>query len=123
MELWVNRTPQTLSDSYHYNLDEYIDPALINSSRGELNKQGAVYMKQGLYHCNPTVQTRTCPGSSSTSTPLTPVQIIYHDGMSYVNCDAALADIISQRDHLHYPSGWLTVLMATCHGERFGSIT
>ena len=42
-----------------------------------MDDDAKAYLKQGLYHCNPSVH-HNCP--------TTPIQTIYHDGMKVAEC-------------------------------------
>lgn len=132
----IDTTPKYSSRVYHNNLDEEYKRIERDQTTGELkdvyygcdptwgsletaicNKpdyNGAVYMKQGLYHCSPFYH-QFCPGSGKvvennpgpgeitcdsrakncpvkpdlqapSHIDFTPNQTIYHDGMEYLRC-------------------------------------
>jgi hypothetical protein len=147
-EMWirhwdVNGRPKDLipiymPKYYHYNLDEryirngaYFGCDATDSEWQTLCKDpaynGAVFMRQGLYHCSPFIH-QYCPGSgmvgpgepipcdpravsqcpptnrAPSNIPPTPLQTMYYDGMEYLKCSSnkipsALKNVVCDVQH------------------------
>jgi len=143
-EMWirhwnVNGLPQDffnptyISKFYHYNLDEkYVrfdsqgnkiyygcDTNDYPNLCPDPQYNGAVFLRQGLYHCNPSVHNH-CPGSGLVANgripcdpratiepcppklpapadiPPTPLETMYYDGMQILRCSDQIPSILKQ---------------------------